>query len=713
MKLKTLEIHNLGVHKHLKVQFGDGLTGIFGPQGSGKSTIIAGVYAAITNDFSRIADVKQGAICQQSEGKHSGVEVLLEANNDQIILSRMLAPNASNRLRTRSGLNITNDNKIREEITRLLGASRGLLDNYVFVDQWEIRSLFKATATQRAEAMSLLCGTKFIDTCYAVVTKMREADLSLLNQGLEDIDRLKQELADYQRLLAAESKILKELEAKLLPVEELEELNKLVLNYSLASKLEEERLELKGKLEEVAIENLKHDETVNSLEENLTELIVLEEFARKSLEDFKLQQGLYESQLERWNRKCKLEDDLARLISEIKPFDGPNLEEMPGPTAWDKQIAALDEAMAPLLSIINQFEKLPDLATCPTCGQSLEDFKLQFDSAKEKIKPLAEERNVCIKAKAERVRLEREYADYLFMQEMAQNGISKLKSAIAELNDAVKPEEPSINLEVMQIECNKASNNVSLGRKFLQEVVHNRAVSLQKCENLKQRMAEVESHLQKMAIKTFDYSEATAKLQEDQVNRQSLAASQAKCTEYKRVVGARETAISDAEKSRAEALRVREWVDLLARTLPILHRDGLPKAVHSRAMRQVEGEINEKLEEFECPFRVKTGDDLSYIAKFCNGTEVPAHRLSGGQQVVLSLAMRWALNSLFASQIGLLTLDEPTAGLDDRHLGLLQSTLSKLGAAARNRGCQVVIITHEKRLRSVFDQVIELERPVL
>jgi len=73
------------------------------------------------------------------------------------------------------------------------------------------------------------------------------------------------------------------------------------------------------------------------------------------------------------------------------------------------------------------------------------------------------------------------------------------------------------------------------------------------------------------------------------------------------------------------------------------------------------------------------------------------------------LAFRWTLNSMFASQIGMLVLDEPTAWIDARNLDCLEVALTNLRGLVRAQGYQVIIITHHQQLQRVFDQVITTE----
>ena len=97
-------------------------------------------------------------------------------------------------------------------------------------------------------------------------------------------------------------------------------------------------------------------------------------------------------------------------------------------------------------------------------------------------------------------------------------------------------------------------------------------------------------------------------------------------------------------------------------------------------------------------FTVVVSADGDLEARRRDGRPVP--RLSGGQSAVLALAWRMAMSP------GLLCLDEPTYGLDDRRIAHLRDAV----AAWRESGTggQLIVVTHERRLVSAFDRVVEI-----
>jgi DNA repair exonuclease SbcCD ATPase subunit len=95
------------------------------------------------------------------------------------------------------------------------------------------------------------------------------------------------------------------------------------------------------------------------------------------------------------------------------------------------------------------------------------------------------------------------------------------------------------------------------------------------------------------------------------------------------------------------------------------------------------------------------------------GRRQVAQRLSIGQKTVLALAFRVAVNAMFAEEIGLLALDEPTASLDQPRIQALAPVLEKLRDLSTAKGLQCLLVTHAANLSHLFESTIELEAPEL
>lgn len=197
--------------------------------------------------------------------------------------------------------------------------------------------------------------------------------------------------------------------------------------------------------------------------------------------------------------------------------------------------------------------------------------------------------------------------------------------------------------------------------------------------------------------------QAAAKLQELRQTREARAALDGK------ICGLR-AALQELVAYAAAAAQKEEKLARLARVAAALQRDAAPRSVVERRLEELASFVNQNLELLGADYRVRASSDMSYVAHFADGRAQPAQRLSSGQQVVLALAFRLAVN-FSASDLNFLALDEPTAYLDQRHIAGFAPTLARLRQLAGSRGLQCVIITHEQGLEPLFDAVIPAGEP--
>jgi DNA repair exonuclease SbcCD ATPase subunit len=165
--------------------------------------------------------------------------------------------------------------------------------------------------------------------------------------------------------------------------------------------------------------------------------------------------------------------------------------------------------------------------------------------------------------------------------------------------------------------------------------------------------------------------------------------------------------LRDYESARQREEAREGWLTRLGDVRNLLHREAAPRLVAQRNLQLIQQRVNEMLEWFDAEFRVTAVDGLSFEAHFTDGRQLPAERLSIGQQVVLALGFRFAVSFLYAN-LGFLVLDEPTAYLDRHHISGFKPTLERLRKYAASQGLQCVIVTHERELAPLFDAVISV-----
>ena len=141
----------------------------------------------------------------------------------------------------------------------------------------------------------------------------------------------------------------------------------------------------------------------------------------------------------------------------------------------------------------------------------------------------------------------------------------------------------------------------------------------------------------------------------------------------------------------------------------MFHWNNLPKTVSQANLELLVDDINDNLQMFNNPFYVEADQDLTFKVYFPGKSPVKAKQLSGGQKVILAIAFRAALDRVFGHDVGMMFLDEPTAGLDADNVEFFHDALQQLAKKVHGNR-QLVVITHVQELGGVFDQLVEINK---
>ncbi|WP_162616161.1 AAA family ATPase [Paenibacillus lutimineralis] len=239
------------------------------------------------------------------------------------------------------------------------------------------------------------------------------------------------------------------------------------------------------------------------------------------------------------------------------------------------------------------------------------------------------------------------------------------------------------------------------------------------------RKEELESEKNSLVIDTLEYDSLHRELDKLQTVLQDRRRQLAALAEQ---IGGIKAVLTELEADQQE--RDRLAADLEPKTvrwtryqtlIKAFGRDGIPALIIENAVPQLERIANEILGQmskgkhyvrFETQRELKSRDGVAETLDIMIGdwsSERPYETFSGGEQLRIDYAIRFALAELLAQRAGSkvewLTIDEGLGSQDAEHRALVLESIKSVA----NRFKRVLVITHIEDAQAAFDQVIRFE----
>lgn len=714
MRLITAEFKNFCQHKDLKIDFTPNLNAILGPNGAGKTNLLNGIYFALTGEM-RGHGINSDNI-NQLAGKTdpSYVKLRFEHAGLKAEICRGLQ-NVGSTLEINGQKKITKVNDINDKIEEVIGLPRKIISDFIFIEQNKVSSFLSMRPSDRAIALQRLFGTHYCERLWTTIGEYMKG--VVVPSPRIDIDVVNKRIITVRERL---SKLSDSLQSCPVPEDWDIKSDPDFLLKSRWEKGEDLKHEIKELKDNLSILGYTLSQTEDSIKDLNDKIVGID----REIESLELDK--YRSILDRWKLYDKMTSTRERLEAELESLEKEWKEQKnPGPAPeliikeeelvkFFNTTKELEIELHNLNTFLKSINKINDTAICPTCSSEIPATDISKKS--ERFNILKEE----VSSRKNRLKISKDYFDsvaaYRSWTLDYKSRATKLAERMEEISDFMTP--PEVSKEESEESINrykilskqkkeylsklKILESSSISSKVRIDVLKDSLIVKQKCLDELDLPDDIESASREseeiLKIKEKAYKERLRMIAEMQSLSEALELD--------------EKSALDASKILVKASRYRNWLDILEGARMVLHKEALPKLISHKYLLALENDINSILEELSAAFRVKTSDDLNFIAKFSNGYITRGERLSTGQKSILSIAMRIVVNATFAGDIGLLSLDEPTEGLDSDNLQGLEIALRRLQSLSRDRGLQCLLVTHEKALEPLFDNVITLSAPV-
>jgi exonuclease SbcC len=689
MKLRSLSMQLFRQHVSSEVVFPDGLVGVVGSNGSGKTTIVEAIGFALFGSRAlrgKVEDVRtRTAPTRTGRGKRDhDLKVSLSLEHDGIIfrIERTLSE-ASLFVGGESTPVAAGNRDVSTRISSIVGMSYEEFVSTYCTEQKGLEFLSgKKGATEREKFIVRMMGYDRLEEVQDLLRTDRKEKRAVL-QGFEASIGTREELEQRLQGEEAELIVIREKHGEVARSLQKAEDDFRALREKML-KLEDLRARFLKENEGVQTYKVRHEERVKRLAVLSDTYALTKEDLARALKPLAGEHDLNEA-LNGLRKRLSTEKNTREIL-------GGKIRE--AELAWRGEVSkmtaqrdALRQQLTQLQSKATKFEKLSTGGECPTCGQEL------GDSFEQVLKHFADEKK---KLNA------------------------KVREAEASIAEAEKP--PT---EIAALQTERASVEDRLAH------LESKMIELSTCEQLQSKLLSLKDERKVL--------EADIKIAEDNMLRAQERMSELRFAEdeYLREKGAHDAAQRVLEVVRLQRVRLEGEVNtkeaMVERSKIDLLKFDERRAEVDKLRREVRvfDECDRILTDFRkfvnSTIRPRMAELASeYLADLTDGrysaveldddftpTVVedgePKRVISGGEEDILNLCMRISLSHMLAERAGqhfsLLMLDEVFGSLDEGRRGNVLSLLEKL----RNRFEQILIITHLDDVKDGVQHLIQVD----
>lgn len=737
MRLKYGELRNFRQHDELAVNVTGNLVGIVGPNGHGKSNLLASIQWALTGDVPGVTREKL-----LRWGATEGYALWqFEHNGNEITVCRGVGEGPT-WIKVNDGKKTQGITKVNQVLMDVAGLDKDV-GRTIFVQQKMLDQVLFDLPSKREQAFQRLCGM-------GDAAKINRDLGNFIATRLQDMPDFALQIAEMQRQRTEAEVSIEAAQTQLngllasAPAEPSSQLQARAAQYDVAipclTRISEQstnaaRLQAAVSPIETEIAALKQDGADTPLK------LLDDEIAKLRLVVTKA--AAYE----------KAHNDLVAAQAAAQALGEP--------PATAEQLAALREqrdavmaAAAQTSSRLAMYKQLLQalgspavvLTNCPVCGSAIQDKQQAINHLNQLVAgeqtAWSDVNPKCSAAETSVLRMQTAIQSHLTQQSAVSQRVQMTQAALANLQMSgdlaqVKTQAAGAAAEIATVTslrddiATKQQRLTLLTGQLtatLSQLATSRQAQTQAIQQFNQfvaglitghigdltDMAEVnrclgllteEKTRVQQAIKLWENYSSQSAYVHGQINQLK-----ATCTRI-------DNTIKELELRRSQQATFVRVTQTLTNVRDFFHYNNGPHKLATSVLVEMNQDLNMFLQKMNAPFSATAQDaGLTYLCQFHDGRPMPAEGymeatdLSGGEKAMLAIAFRLASYMMFANKQGLLGLDECTAYLDDNNIANFCELLSTLKGVAKSLDLQLLMSTHERSTIPFMDSVIDLKQ---
>jgi len=691
--LRELKLVNYCCHADLEVKFQPGINCIVGSNGKGKSSILDGLYAALTNVHMH-PDGAKGAIRQGTD------TAILTAVFDDFTVSRSV-----NEIKNRHQLILSNGEKyiqakdIENQLASRFNLVKAILDKFVFIRQGRFTEIVSLPESERAKMLAYLSNVEYFETLWKkLADEMKGHELAAKSGPTFDEHTIKAKIEELTKQIAEEKAKAAEVNKELVELQKTDYQAKLE-RLREVHQAKERQDNAQEELKKLMVKFTSLDGERRACIEQYDEKEALHAKVALGSTDAEMLQG-YRKYQQRAEEIYELTEQKAQLEKEITGYQSTYDTHGEVVAQMDAKIGELSEELARIKIQVSQATNSKKGVKCDVCG-ALPEHQYKGDP-----KILANKQRKVASDLAELRAQYRELGSAVAQHDRRVTQLAKIieKLTTFDIGDYVSNADLYTGLQERYDQQVKLTAEMARIKTVLMTATSNLEHVKSSMDYFDKEVATTKSLLD--AEKTITKGAKEAQKTADRINELRILA--ATTDTAKRSAEEHLTSLKDLLKQISQKKKQKkliEYVELLDEVRTLAHRSNIPHVVSKRFLHRLIVQVNSYLEQFEAPFRAHIGDDLGFRAEMSYGAMVNGQALSGGQKCMLSLAFWLSVFQANAGRTGLLVLDEPGAELDAGARKIFNQTLQRVDEELKFRGQTMLLISHDAALTHLFHTI--------
>jgi exonuclease SbcC len=685
MELQKLSLKNFRTHRKLELNFQEGITGIVGDNGTGKSSVVEAIIFLFTGEgYGPKAEML-------SVGEETGYVIgTIKVDGKEAVLERHL--DSSKVVFKYDGTTYKKAGEVAEIWEKLFQIDKNIFKNIVVAKQGDIALLFSGDNSTKEKIFQKIFlvpnTTKIRDTIWGKYIKTAPPEYPLVDEVKikEEIAGIKNQLTDWENKLKEIPEDLSSDYAQLLSRQS-------YLNNCKASSVQREVFS-----QQITMNSSKKVELNNEItkiDAKLTSIDISQ--ITTALEQLKANKPLYD-------KKKKLTDELTKLLSEEPPaFSEESMAGLETLINYRSETkAATDISLKEYDDITKKISDYTDKGlvnaeNCPYCGSQLQDVGNYINHLTSKLPDL-------------RLKIEQGRATLAGL-ELSINGAQASKLAYDNWKASKDNLEAALN-PLTDVTFDQGEYDI-----YSAVVTQYGALSNQK-ESITKDISNIDKEdvslqLKLTGLPQYDFVKVSLEVESEEIEgkinelkskEEEKNKLQLNLSMNRQLVQIKEEELAKGEAIKEQNLRRNKYVDILNELYEMLHTSEFPRKLIQTYASTVSEYLVDNLRQFNFPYRAEVNDNFGIDVYDMSGRKLPS--VSGGQEIMIGVALRLALHSMFGEAFPMMIFDEGSVHLSQESKKSYFEVIKNMKNLSKFK--QVIIIDHDEDLAGVVDNTIKL-----